>query len=223
MSDRTDVLMEWRGDVADFDDDELESFGLDDEDPRQSASSRDLAEADDDAEDDDTDDELDDLEDAEPDDVDFIIAAYREDGQSIVNALDEDLANDLDEFIVQLRRLPGDGGAVGLLSLVGEVAVIVRVRGRHVQLLLSDNAAAGDWPIARDIAEFLDEDVPDEDEDSEPIGDLGILKDLGMPEFDLAAMCDDLDLGSDQLLAEVADKIKIGPQFRKIVDTAFDN
>lgn len=203
-------------------DDELESFGLDDEDPRQSASSRDLAEADDEVADDvDDEDELDDLEDAEPDDIDFIIAAYREDGQSIVNALDEDLANDLDEFIVQLRRLPGDGGAVGLLSLVGEVAIIVRVRGRHVQLLLSDNAAAGDWPIARDIAEYLDEDVPEDDEDSEPIGDLGILKDLGVSEFDLAAMCDDLDLGSDQLLAEVAEKIKIGPQFRKIVETAF--
>lgn len=205
--------------MADIDDDDLESFGLDDEDPRESASSRDLAEADDD---DDPDDELDDLEDAEPDDIDFIIAAYREDGQSMVNALDEELANDLDEFIVQLRRLPGDGGAVGLLSLVGEVAIIVRVRGRHVQVMLSDSAAANDWPIARDIAEFLDEDIPeDDDDDSEPIGDLGILKDLGVPEFDLSAMCDDLDLGSDQLLGEVAEKIKIGPQFRKIVDTEF--
>ncbi|SDS56435.1 tRNA adenosine deaminase-associated protein [Microlunatus soli] len=206
--------------MADIDEDQLESFGLDDEDPRQSASSRDLAEVDDE---DDSDDDLDDLEDAEPEDIDFIVAAYREDGQSMVNALSEDLANDLDEFIVQLRRLPGDGGAVGLLSLVGEVAVIVRVRGRHVQVMLSDSAAANDWPIARDIAEFLDEDIAeeDDDDDSEPIGDLGILKDLGLPEFDLTAMCDDLDLGSDQLLTEVADKIKIGPQFRKVVETEF--
>lgn len=208
--------------MADFDDDEYESFELDDEDPRESASSRDLAEADDDAEDADTDDDLDDLEDAEPEDVDFIVAAYREDGQSMVNALSEDLANDLEELIVQLRRLPGDGGAVGLLSLVGEVAVIVRVRGRHVQLLLNDSAAANDWPIARDIADYLGEDIPEEDDDeSEPIGDLGILKDLGISEFDLTAMCDDLDLGSDQLLTEVADKIKIGPQFRKVVDAEF--
>lgn len=207
--------------MADFDDDEYESFELEDEDPRESASSRDLAEADDDADDPETDEDLDDLEDAEPEDVDFIVAAYREDGQSMVNALSEDLANDLEELIVQLRRLPGDGGAVGLLSLVGEVAVIVRVRGRHVQLMLNDSAAANDWPIARDIADYLGEDIPEDDDDGEPIGDLGILKDLGISEFDLTAMCDDLDLGSDQLLTEVADKIKIGPQFRKVVDAEF--
>lgn len=204
--------------MADFDDDEYESLDLDDEDPRESASSRDLAEADDDPE---ADDDLDDLEDADPEDVDFIVAAYREDGQSMVNALSEELANDLDELIVQLRRLPGDGGAVGMLSLVGEVAVIVRVRGRHVQLLLNDNAAANDWPIARDIADYLGEDIPEDDDDSEPIGDLGILKDLGISEFDLTAMCDDLDLASDQLLTEIADKIKIGPQFRKVIEAEF--
>jgi putative tRNA adenosine deaminase-associated protein len=206
--------------VADFDDDEFESFDLDKGDPRESASSRDLAEADDD-DDADGDDDLDDLEDAEPDDIDFVVAAYREDGQSMVNALSEDFANDLEELIVQLRRLPGDGGAVGLLSLVGEVAVIVRVRGRHVQVMLSDNAAAGDWPIARDIADYLGEDIPEDDEESEPIGDLGLLADLGVSEFDLTAMCEDLDLSSDQLLTEVADKIKVGPQFRKVVDSAF--
>lgn len=208
--------------MADFDDDEYETFELDDEDPRESASSRDLAEADDDSDDADTDDDLDDLDDADPEDVDFIVAAYREDGQSMVNALSEELANDLEELIVQLRRLPGDGGAVGLVSLVGEVAVIVRVRGRHVQLMLNDNAAANDWPIARDVADYLGEDIPDDDDDdSEPIGDLGILKDLGISEFDLTAMCEDLDLGSDQLLTEVADKIKIGSQFRKVVDAEF--
>jgi putative tRNA adenosine deaminase-associated protein len=139
----------------------------------------------------------------------------------MVNALSEDYANDLEELIVQLRRLPGDGGAVGLLSLVGEVAVIVRVRGRHVQVMLSDNAAAGDWPIARDIADYLGEDIPEDDDESEPIGDLGLLADLGVSEFDLTAMCEDLDLSSDQLLTEVADKIKVGPQFRKVVDSAF--
>ncbi|QGN34071.1 tRNA adenosine deaminase-associated protein [Microlunatus sp. Gsoil 973] len=208
--------------MADFNDDEYESFELDDEDPSEAASSRDLAEADDDPDTDDDDDDLDDLEDAEPEDVDFIVAAYREDGQSMVNALSEELANDLDELIVQLRRLPGDGGALGLVSLVGEVAVIVRVRGRHVQLLLNDSAAANDWPIARDVADYLGEDIPEDDEDeAEPIGDLGLLKDLGVSEFDLTALCDDLDIGSDQLLTEVAEKIKIGAQFRKVVEAEF--
>ena len=206
--------------MADFDNDDY-SVDLDDEDPRDSASSRDLAEADDD-DDELDDDELDDLDDAEPDDIDFIVAAYREDGQGMVNALSEELANDLEELIVQLRRLPGDGGAIGLLSLVGEIAVIVRVRGRHIQVLLSDSDAAYDWPIARDIVDYLGEDIPDEDDDeSEVVGDLGILQDFGVSELDLTAMCEDIDLPSDQLLTDVADKIKIGPQFRKVVDSAF--
>jgi putative tRNA adenosine deaminase-associated protein len=209
--------------VADIDNDQYESFDLDDnEDPRNAASSRDLAEADDDTdEDEDLDDDLDDLEDAEAEDIDFVIAAYREDGQSMVNGLSEDLANDLEELILQLRRLPGDGGAIGFVSLVSEVAVVVRVRGRHVQVMLSDSAAALDWPIARDIMDYLGEDLPEDDDESEVIGDLGILADFGVSELDLTAMCEDLDLPSDQLLTELADKIKIGPQFRKVVDSVF--
>ncbi len=198
---------------------EYESFDLNDEDADDSASSRDLAEADEDSDQDNE--ELDELEDATAEDIDFVIAAYREDGQSIVTAMADELANDLDELIVQLRRLPGDGGSIGLLSLVGEVAVVVRVRGRRVQLLLSDSGAANDWPIARDIAEYLSEEVPDPDEDETgPMGDLALLADVGMDEFDLAALCDDLDISSDELLTDVADKIRIGPQFRKIVDSA---
>ena len=59
-------------------------------------------------------------------------------GSPLVQALAKDLANDLDELIVQLRRLPGDAGAIGFVSLVEEVFVITRVRGRRVQVLLSD-------------------------------------------------------------------------------------
>ena len=64
------------------------------------------AEPDEDLEDDDDDDEVD-LEDAADDEIDFVLAAYREDGQPYVQALGKDLANDLEELIVQLRRLPG--------------------------------------------------------------------------------------------------------------------
>src|SRR5215207_7936491 len=154
------------GMMPDFDDDEYESFDLED--------SGDDSDAEVDAVDlDGTED--DDLDDAAPDEIDFVLAAYREDGQPMVQALATDLANDLDELIVQLRRLPGDAGAVGFVSLVEEVFVIARVRGQHVQLLLSDGGAATEWPIARDIADMLGEDIPDpDDEEAEPMGDLGI-------------------------------------------------
>jgi putative tRNA adenosine deaminase-associated protein len=202
--------------MPDFDDDEYESFDLE-------GSGDDADDADDgDAESDDVDSADDDLEDAAADEIDFVLAAYREDGQPMVQALAADLANDLDELIVQLRRLPGDAGAVGFVSLVEEVFAIVRVRGQHVQLLLSDGGAATEWPIARDVADMLGEEIPDpDDEEAEPMGDLGILSDVGVSDFDMGAIIDNLDLSSDQMLAEIADKIKIGPQFRKASEAAF--
>jgi putative tRNA adenosine deaminase-associated protein len=198
--------------MPDFDDDEYESFDLED--------SGDDSDAEADAVDDGPED--DDLDDAAPDEIDFVVAAYREDGQPMAQALAADLANDLEELIIQLRRLPGDAGAIGFVSLVEEVFVIARVRGQHVQLLLSDGAAATEWPIARDVADMLGEEIPDPDEEeAEPMGDLGILSDLGVSDFDMSTLIDNLDLSSDQMLIEIADKIKIGPQFRKVAESAF--
>jgi len=201
------------GMMPDFDDDEYESFDLEDsgDDSEAEAESDDLDASDEDE-----------LEDAAPDEIDFVLAAYREDGQPMVQALAADLANDLDELIIQLRRLPGDAGAVGFVSLVEDVFAIVRVRGQHVQLLLSDGGAATEWPIARDIADMLGEDIPDPDEEeAEPMGDLGILSDLGISDFEMGTIIDNLEMSSDQMLTEIADKIKIGPQFRKASEAAF--
>ena len=209
--------------MSEFDDEEYESFELDGagrsaESVKKPTNSG--AGFDDDVEDDDDFDESD-LEDAADDEIDFVLAAYREDGQPYVQSLGKDLANDLDELIIQLRRLPGDAGALGFVSLVEEVFVISRVRGQHVQVLLSDGAAAGDWPIARDVVDYLGEEPIDEDEEEgEPIGDLGIVADLGLSDFDMSAIIDNLDLSSVEMLVEVADKIKLNPQFRKAVEAA---
>jgi putative tRNA adenosine deaminase-associated protein len=209
--------------MSEFDDEEYESFELDGagksaDSVREPEETED--EFDDDLEDDEDLDEVD-LEDAAPDEIDFVLAAYREDGQPYVQSLGKDLANDLDELIIQLRRLPGDAGALGFVSLVEEVFVITRVRGQHVQVLLSDAAAAGDWPIARDVVDYLGEEPLDEDEEeAEPIGDLGIVADLGLSDFDMTAIIDNLDLSSVDMLIEIADKIKLNPEFRKAVEAA---
>ena len=209
--------------MSEFDDEEYESFELDGA-GRSADSAKEPAETDEEFDDDvDDDDDFDeaDLEDAADDEIDFVLAAYREDGQPYVQSLGKDLANDLDELIVQLRRLPGDAGALGFVSLVEEVFVITRVRGQHVQVLLSDAAAASDWPIARDVVDYLGEEpLEDDEEEGEPIGDLGILADLGLSDFDMGAIIDNLDLSSVDMLIEIADKIKLNPQFRKAVEAA---
>lgn len=172
-------------------------------------------------EDDDEEDEDDYPEDATEDEIDLVVALYREDGQPVVVALGMELANDLDELINQLRRIPGDGGAVGLISIASEFFVIVRVRGKHVQVLLSDELAATDWPIARDVADFLGSELPEDDEDAGPIGDLDILADVGIPDFEIEALCDSDD-DSDVLVERIAKKLKFLPQYRKAVQAAFD-
>lgn len=165
------------------------------------------------------DDDYDDLEDASDDEIDFVVALYADDGERTSAPLDLQLANDLDELIMQLRRLPGDAGAVAMVSIDHQFFVIVRVRGRNVQVFLSDGIEANDWPIARDVADFLGEDIPDVDDDADPMGDFDLLSDVGLSEFDLEAIAD-LDEDSDEQLSIVARRINFGPIFQRAVENS---
>lgn len=174
----------------------------------------------DDVEEDDADDDDDDYpEDATEDDVDVIVALYREDGQPVALALDYDLANDLESLTTLLRRMPGDGGAVALVSIASEVFIIVRVRGKHVQAFCSDAVAAADWPLARDVVDMLGVEVPEDDDDSAPVGDLDILADAGLHDFELEAMAEDYDEDSANLVERIATRIKFGPEYAKAIAT----
>lgn len=168
-------------------------------------------------------DEDDELEDASEDDVDLVIGAYREDGKPYAMPLDFDLANDLDELIRQLSRIPGDNGAFGFVSIAGDFFVLVHARGREVKVLLSDVTAATDWPIARDVADLLGEDIPeDDDEDSAPVGDLDMLAAQGVSAFELEAIATDYDEDSDELVSRIADKMHLRREFEAAL-AAFDD
>ena len=176
--------------------------------------------AEDDAEDD-TDDD-DDLEDATEDDVDFVVALYREDGEPVAVPMDFDLANDFDELILQLGRIPGDSGAVGFVSVAGEFFVACRVRGRIVEVLLSDSGAANDWPLARDVLDYLNEDIPDEEDDSVPVGDMEMFAANGLRAFELEQIATDYDEDSDELVRQIVRKLKVAPEFDRAVES-FDD
>lgn len=195
--------------------DDLTDESLDDDEDLDGGVVADDYDDDDDSDDDDDDD---DYEDATDEDIDFVVALYREDGQPVATALDSVLANDLDDLIEQLRRLPGDAGATGLVSIAGEFFVIVRVRGRNVQVVLNDSVASNDWPIARDVVDFLGLEVADPDDDSDALGDLDIFVDQGVSEFDFEQIATNLDEDSDVLVQDLADKLGFGPQFTKALD-----
>ena len=168
------------------------------------------------------DDYEDDLEEATEDDVDLVVALYREDGKATAVPLDFDLANDLDELIRQLGRLPGDSGADGWVSINGEFFVICRVRGRSVEVLLSDVTAANDWPIARDVVDYLGVELPDEDDEPAPLGDMEMYAASGLRAFELEAITTDYDEDSDELLGRIAERLKVGDEFERAAE-AFDD
>ena len=153
------------------------------------------------------------------DDIDFVISAYREDGQWQVESLPTHLGNDLDGLISMLRRLPADSGVIAFVSIDEDFFIAVRVAGPHVRLFLSDGTAATDWPLAREVLGRLDLPLPDDDEAVQPAGDTAIFADLGVEPMELAAVCDDEDSYPDEMVVSLAQDIGIGPQVEQILDS----
>ena len=220
MSGRADEfdaqLAEQGDDRPGLDDLETDDFSalLPDADTDDDDTAEDESDADDDDEDED-----DYPEDALEEEIDLVAALYREDGRASVIALPKDLANDFDELVEQLRRVPGDAGAVGVVVIDSDFFVLVRVRGKRIEVLLSDSVAANDWPIARDAADFLGEDIPDDEEDGGPVGDFAMLADAGLAEFDLERICADLAADPVDLVSDIAEKLGFGPALKKVLAT----
>jgi putative tRNA adenosine deaminase-associated protein len=149
--------------------------------------------------------------------VDFVLVAYREEGLWQLQELEAEKAADLDGFAVELRRYPGDGGALGLVSIDEDFFLLVRVLGAEVRLLLSDVTAATDWPLAASVVEHLDLPLPDDEEEQEPAGDLGIVADLGMGAMDMGALLDDYELYPDEMLGDIASRLGFGRLYDEIV------
>jgi putative tRNA adenosine deaminase-associated protein len=149
--------------------------------------------------------------------VDFALVAYREEGVWQVRQVDAEKAADLDGFAAELRRYPGDAGSLGLVSIDEDFFVLVRVLGARTSLLLSDVTAANDWPIARSVIAHLHLPLPDDDEDQEPAGDLGIVADLGMGAMDMGALLDDYELYPDEMLGDIAGRLGFGSEYDELV------
>jgi putative tRNA adenosine deaminase-associated protein len=145
--------------------------------------------------------------------VDFALAVYREEGVWQVQELAHDLLSDVDQLAHALRRFPGDGGAVGLIGIDEDFFVIVRVAGGSVRVLLSDVTAADEWELAASVVEHLGLPMPEDDDEPEPAGDLGLLADAGMSAMDMGVLLDDLELYPDEMLSEVARKLGFGKLF----------
>jgi putative tRNA adenosine deaminase-associated protein len=154
------------------------------------------------------------------DEIDFALAAYREEGEWQVVELAHDVLADVDSLSHALRRFPGDGGALGMVAIDEDFFVVVRVAGGHSRVLLSDVTAADEWELAASAVDFLGLPPPEDEDDQVPAGDLDLLGDLGMHAMDMAVLLDDVDLYPDEMLSDIARRLGFGPQFDETVGLA---
>ncbi len=153
---------------------------------------------------------------------DFAVVVYREDDMWDVDVLPVALTENLDGLILAVRQQPSRGGAVGLAAVGDDFFVALRVLGSQVSVFLSDVTASVDWPLARQVLDYLDIPVP-EDEDLDqvlPVGDMSIFADLGLDEMDLGALSGNLDLFPDEVLASIARRLGFGPALERALDSA---
>jgi putative tRNA adenosine deaminase-associated protein len=153
---------------------------------------------------------------------DFAVVVYREDDVWEAELLPAALTSNLDGLILALRQQPGISGAIGLAAVGDDFFVALRVLGSQVSVFLSDVTASVDWPLARQVLDYLDIPVP-EDEDLDqvlPAGDMSVFADLGVDEMELGALSGDLDLFPDEVLASLARRIGFGQALERALDAA---
>ena len=151
------------------------------------------------------------------DDVDFAVAAYRDEGEWQVVELNPKIGEDVDDLSEALSRFPSEVGVLGLVSMDDDFFVILRRSGEQVRAMLSDVTAVADWPLAAGVADLLDLPDPDDPDEPQPGGDLDIVSDLGMNALELGGLCDDDDLFPEDVLRDVADRLGFGAELDAII------
>jgi putative tRNA adenosine deaminase-associated protein len=151
--------------------------------------------------------------------TDFAVAAWREEGVWRVDRLPDTAGENLDQLVGALRAQPADAGTLGLVSIAEEFFIALRVYGKDVKYLLSDVLAATEFPVASEILLRLDLPMPDEDDESQPAGDLDLFTDLGVGAMEMRVICDDVEIFPDEQLAELTVRLGFGEQFVELLDS----
>ena len=156
------------------------------------------------------------------DPADFAVIVFREEDTWEAEVLPVALTEDLDGLIHALRQQPSIGGTIGLAAVGDDFFVALRVLGAEVSVFLSDVTAGVDWPLARQVLDYLGIPLPDDEELDQvlPAGDLSIFADLGVDEMELGALSGDLDLFPDEVLASMASRMGFGPPMERALDAA---
>jgi putative tRNA adenosine deaminase-associated protein len=159
-----------------------------------------------------------DVTDAEINAIDLAVVAYRDEGTWSLAELPGHSLDDVDAIARELRRYPGETGALALISIDEDFILLVRAQGTLVRVLLSDATAAPDWSLARSAVDHLGVHVEIDEEEPAPAGNLDIVADMGISAADMGELLDDLDLSPEDVLAEIAEIAGFGDEFDEYLE-----
>jgi putative tRNA adenosine deaminase-associated protein len=149
--------------------------------------------------------------------VDFGCIAWHEDGRWDASALNS--TRDIGLIIDALKSQQTNGGAIALIAIEDEFVIIGRVLGDQMQMMISDVTYALDYEVAAELVEILDLEFPQEEDESQPGGDIDLLSDLGVGQMELLAILDDTELYPDEQLEAIANRLGFGEQFNQVIES----
>ena len=149
--------------------------------------------------------------------VDFGLIAWHEDGRW--DATQILTTRDIGAVMDSLKAQQTNGGAIALIAIEDEFVIIARSLGGSMQMMISDVTYAIDYEVAADLVEVLDLEFPEEDDESQPCGDLDLLNDLGVSEMELLSILDDTELYPDEQLEAIANRLGFGEQFNQVIES----
>jgi putative tRNA adenosine deaminase-associated protein len=160
-----------------------------------------------------------DAEELTAEDIDFAIAAYREEGRWVVVSLPPASVVTAEGFVGLLRQLPGEGGVFGVVSIADEFFILAHTVRDGVRLMISDAMALLDWPIAADAAEMIGLEWDEADlEEFEAAGDVGLCEDFGLDATELMMICQDEDIQyPDEQVRVIAKRLGFGSELAAVL------
>ena len=149
--------------------------------------------------------------------VDFGCIAWHEDGRW--NAATLSSTRDIGSVIDSLKAQQTNGGAIVLIAIEDEFVIIARMLGDQMQMMISDVTYALDYEVAAELIEVLDLEFPEDEDESQPGGDLDLLNDLGVSQMELLTILDDPELYPDEQLEALANRLGFGDQFNQVIES----
>ncbi|MEI6120415.1 MAG: tRNA adenosine deaminase-associated protein [Actinomycetes bacterium] len=155
------------------------------------------------------------MESVSNDSEDYGVLAWHEDGRWNLQMLDD--ANDVSAVVDALQAKRVNGGAFALIAIDDEFFVVARALGSQMQMMISDVTYATEYDVAADIIDMLDLPMPEDDDESQPGGDVDLLADHGMSAMELETLASDEDLFPDEQIEAIAWRLGFGEQFSELM------